>query len=87
MSYEVALVTDRAGSFATVLSRPVPRSIEGGRILVSALATFDREAEALAFLRKVQWVEERARERMPSDQEALERHGLGPARDCGSNSA
>jgi len=74
----VALVTDRAGSFATVLSRPVPRLIEGGRILVTTLATFDREHEALAFLREVRWVEEQERERMPGDMRALERHGLAP---------
>jgi len=50
----VALVTDRAGSFATVLPAPVPRRIEGGRILVTTLATFEHEAEAQAFLRGLQ---------------------------------
>ena len=38
MTYEVALVTDRADSFSTVLRQPVPRYIEGGRILVTTLA-------------------------------------------------
>ena len=76
MTYEVALVTDRAGSFATVLARPVPRFIEGGRIIVTTLATFDHEREALAYLGRVRWVEERERERMPADLGALERHGV-----------
>jgi hypothetical protein len=79
MTFDVALVTDRAGSFATVLSRPVPRHIEGGRILVTTLATFEREEEARAFLRGLRGVEVQARERMPQDLEALERHGLTPA--------
>jgi hypothetical protein len=75
----VALVTDRAGSFATVLTRPAPRLIDGGRILVTTLATFDHEDEALAFLRALQGTDVQARERMPRDIEALERHGLAPA--------
>ena len=79
----VALVTDRAGSFATVLTTPAPRLIEGGRILVTTLATFDREDEALAFLRGLRGVEMQARERMPRDIEALERHGLAPMRPTG----
>ncbi len=74
----VALVTDRAGSFAAVLTQPVPRLIEGGRILVTTLATFDREDEALAFLRGLRGIEGQARERVPGDIEALERHGLAP---------
>jgi hypothetical protein len=74
----VALVTDRAGSFATVLTRPVPRLIEGGRILVTTLATFDREDDALAFLRGLRGIEVQGRERVPGDIEALERHGLAP---------
>jgi hypothetical protein len=79
MTFDVALVTDRAGSFATVLSSPVPRRIEGGRILVTTLATFDYEDEARAFLRGLRSVEVQARERTPPDIEALERHGLAPA--------
>ena len=51
MTCEVELVTDPAGTFATVLRQPVPRYIDGGRILLTALATFDHEAEAHAFLR------------------------------------
>ena len=78
MTYEVALVTDRAGSFATVLSEPVPHHIEGGRILVTTLATFDLEDEARAFLGGLRGVEVQARERMPEDIDALERHGLAP---------
>jgi hypothetical protein len=74
----VALVTDRAGSFATVLTRPAPRLFGGGRILVTTLATFDREDDARAFLRGLRGVEVQARERMPQDIEALERHGLAP---------
>lgn len=46
ITYEVALVTDRAGTFGTVLARPVPRFIEGGRIIVTTLAT-PRDLEAL----------------------------------------
>jgi len=84
MTFDVALVTDRAGSFATVLSRPVPHHIEGGRILVTTLATFDREEEAHAFLRGLRGVEVQARERMPRDLEALERHGLAPLRPTAS---
>ena len=79
MTYEVALVTDRAGSFATMLSRPVPRFIDGGRILVTVLATFEREHEALAFLRGLRGVDVQERERTPVDLEALGRHGLAPA--------
>ena len=78
MTYDVALVTDRAGSFATVLTRPTPTLIEGGRIVVATLATFAREAEALAFLREVRWVDVQERKRMPWDLDALERHGLAP---------
>jgi hypothetical protein len=78
MTYEVALVSDRAGSFATVLTKPVSRFIEGGRILVTTLATFDHEHEALAFLRELRGVDEQGRERMPRDHEALKRHGLAP---------
>ena len=79
MTYEVALVTDRAGTFATVLSKPVPRLVEGGRIVVTTPGTFDHEREALAFLREVRWVDVHERKRMPWDREALERHGLAPA--------
>lgn len=79
----VALVTDRAGSFATVLARPAPRLIDGGRILVTTIATFDHEDEALAFLRGLRGVEVQARERMPGDIEALERHGLAPVPPSG----
>jgi len=78
MTYDVALVTDRAGSFATVLSGPVPHHIEDGRILVTTLATFDREEEARAFLGGLRGVEVQVRERMPEDIDALERHGLAP---------
>jgi hypothetical protein len=76
MTYEVALVTDRAGSFATMLSKPVPRFIEDGRIIVTTLATFEREEEALAFLRGVRELDAQKRERTPQDLEILERHGL-----------
>ncbi len=78
MTYDVALVSDRAGTFATVLRRPVPRSVEGGHILVTTLATFDHEHEALAFLRELEGVDAQKRERMPAELEALERHGLAP---------
>jgi hypothetical protein len=78
MTYDVALVTDRAGSFATVLSGPVPHHIDGGRILVTTLATFAHEDEARNFLRGLRGVEVQARERMPEDIDALERHGLAP---------
>jgi hypothetical protein len=78
MTYDVALVSDRAGSFATVLARPAPRAVEGGRILITTLATFDHEDEALAFLRELQGVDAQKRKRMPSEIEALERHGLVP---------
>ena len=73
MSYDIALVTDRAGSFATMLSGPVPRFIEGGRIIVTALATFAHEDEALAFLPELRGVDVQERERTPRDLEALER--------------
>jgi hypothetical protein len=72
MIYEVALVTDRAGTFATALSKPVPRFVEGGRIVVTTLATFDHEDEAQSFLRGLRSVEVQERERMPRDIEALE---------------
>jgi hypothetical protein len=75
----IALVTDRAGSFATVLTHPVPRLIDGGRILVTTLATFDHEGEAQAFLRALQGIDVQQRERMAQDLQALERHGLLPA--------
>jgi hypothetical protein len=74
----VALVTDRAGSFATVLRQPVPRHIEGGCILVTTLATFDDEGEADAFLRGLRAMDVHVRGRSPRDIEALERHGLAP---------
>ena len=77
---QVALVTDRAGSFATVLARPVPHLIEDGRILVTTVATFDREGEAEAFLRALRGIDVHQRERLPQDLQALERHGLLPAR-------
>lgn len=76
MTYDVALVTDRAGSFATVLRQPVPRYIDGGRILVTTRATFDLEAEAHAFLRGLRGIDVQERERLPRDLEALESHGL-----------
>jgi hypothetical protein len=78
MVYHVALVTDRAGSFATVLSRPVARFIEGGRILVTTLATFEHEREALDFVRELRNIDVQGKERTPKDIEALERHGLAP---------
>ena len=78
MTYDVTLVTDPAGTFATVLTHPAPRSIEGGRILITTLATFDREDEALAFRRGLRDVEVQERERKPWELEALERHGLAP---------
>ena len=74
----VALVTDHAGSFATLLTRSAPRLVEGGRILVTTLATFDHEHEALAFLRGLRGIDMQQRERMPQDLEALERNGLMP---------
>jgi hypothetical protein len=74
----VVLVTDRVGSFATVLTQPSPRLIDGDRILVTTLATFGHEDEALAFLRGLRGIEVQARERMAGDIEALERHGLAP---------
>ena len=83
----VALVTDRAGSFATVLSKPAPHYIDGGRILVTTLATFDREVEARAFLHGLRGVEVQARKRMPQDLEALERHGLAPPPGSGFTAA
>ncbi len=76
---QVALVTDCAGSFATVLARPVPRLIEDGRILVTTLATFDREGEAQAFLDALQGIEVQQRERVPQELQVLERYGLLPA--------
>lgn len=76
MTYEVALVTDRAGSFATMLSKPVPRSIEGGQIIVTTVAAFDCEEKALAFLRALRGIDVRKRERTPQDLEILERYGL-----------
>ena len=78
MAYDVALVSDRAGTFVTVLTRPAPRVVEGGRILVTTLATFDHEHEALAFLRGLGGIEVQERERRPPDLAALERHGLTP---------
>jgi len=78
MTYDVALVTDRAGSFATVLSKPVPRFVEGGRILVTTLATFEHEGEARTFLRGLRGISVQERARMPREIEALERHGLAP---------
>jgi hypothetical protein len=78
MVYHVALVTDRAGSFATVLNRPVPRFIEGGRILVTTLATFEYEGEALDFVRELRSIDAQGKERTPRDLEALKRHGLAP---------
>ena len=74
----VALVTDRAGSFATVLTRPVPHALEEGGILVTTLASFDHEDEAQAFLRALQGIDVQKRERLPQDLEALERLGLLP---------
>ena len=74
----VALVTDRTGSFATMLTHPAPRLIEGGRIIVTTLAEFDDEVEARAFLCELRGVDERLRERTVRDLEALERHGLAP---------
>jgi hypothetical protein len=76
MTCYVALVTDRAGSFVTMLTRPLPRLLEDGRILVTTLATFDREPDALAFLRGLRGINERARARTADDIETLERHGL-----------
>jgi hypothetical protein len=75
----VALVTDSAGTFATVLAQPLPRLVEDGRILVTTLATFESEGEAQAFLRALRAVQVQRRERMPQDLQALERHGLLPA--------
>jgi hypothetical protein len=74
----VVLVTDRAGSFAVVVRRALPRYIEGGRIIVSTLATFDHEDEARAFRRALGCIDGQSSERMPSDVAALERHGLAP---------
>ena len=76
MTCYVALVTDRAGSFATLLRRPVPRLIEDGRILVTTLATFEGEHEARAFLHGLRSINEKMRARTADDCEALERHGL-----------
>jgi hypothetical protein len=79
----VALVIDRGGSFGVVLRQPAPRHIDGGCILVTTLATFDREDEAHAFLRGLRGVDVQERERMPRDLEALERHGLAPLPGAG----
>jgi hypothetical protein len=76
MTCYVALVTDRAGSFVTLLRRPFPRLIEDGRILVTTLGTFDGEREALAFLRGLRSINEKMRARTAEDLEALERHGF-----------
>jgi hypothetical protein len=76
MTCYVALVTDRAGSFVTLLTRPFPRFIEDGRILVTTLGTFEGEREALAFLRGLRSINEKMRARTAEDLEALERHGL-----------
>lgn len=75
----VALVTDGAGSFAAVLPEPLPRSIEGGRILVTTLATFDREPDARAFLRGLEGVNAEKRERSADELAALRRHGIAVA--------
>jgi hypothetical protein len=83
MTYEVALATYRAGSFAAVLLQPVPRYIVGGRILVTTLATFDHEAEAHAFLRGLRRIDVQKRERTSRDLEALEQQGLAPVRPSG----
>jgi hypothetical protein len=76
MTCYVALVTDRAGSFVTLLTRPFPRLIEHGRILVTTLGTFEGQHEALAFLRGLRGINEKMRPRTADDLEALERHGL-----------
>ncbi len=76
MTCYVALVTDRAGSFVTLLTRPFPRLIEDGRILVTTLGTFEAELEARAFLRGLRSINEKVRARTADDLEALERHGL-----------
>jgi hypothetical protein len=76
MTCYVALVTDRAGSFVTLLTRSFPRSIEDGRILVTTLGTFDGEREALAFLSGMRRINQKSRARTAEDHEALERHGL-----------
>jgi len=76
MTYSVALVTDPAGSFATVLSQSVPRSIEGGRILVTTLATFEERHEAVKFLAGLRGIDVQKRTRSAADRAALERHGL-----------
>ena len=76
MTYEVALVTDRAGSFATMLRKPAPRFIEGGRVMVTTLAAFDCEEKALAFLRALRGIDVQKQERTLQDLEILERHGL-----------
>lgn len=76
----VAFVTDPAGSFAAVLPRPVPRLIDGGRILVTTLAMFADEDEAhQAFLLGLRGVDVQVRERKACDLEALEHYGLAPA--------
>jgi hypothetical protein len=84
MTYRVLLVTDHAGSFATVVGKPVPRFIEGGQIMVTTLATFDCEEEAVAFLRALQGIELQKKERTPHDIETLKRHGLSAVPPPGS---
>jgi len=76
MTCYIALVTDRAGSFVTLLRRPFPRFVEDGRILVTTLGTFEGEHEALAFLHGLRGINEKARARTADDLEALERNGL-----------
>ena len=61
-----------------MIRRSLPRYIEGGRIIVSILATFDHEDEARAFRLAVGCIDGQRSERMPSDVAALERHGLAP---------
>jgi hypothetical protein len=76
--YYVTLVSDRAGSFTTMLTRPAARFIDGGRILVTTLATFDVQGDAQAFLCGLRGVDVERRERTSQEIEALERHGLAP---------
>jgi hypothetical protein len=76
MTCYVALVTDRAGSFVTLLERPFPRFLEDGRILVTTLGTFEGEHEALSFLHGLRSINEKMRARTADDLEALDRHGL-----------
>jgi hypothetical protein len=84
MTYRVLLVTDHAGSFVAMVSKPVARFIEGGQIMVTTLATFDCEEEAVGFLRALQGIEVQKRERTPQDIETLERHGLSAVPPPGS---